>query len=125
MWRLWLGSGLVLAVLALFLAGLLVFKSALAQARNQGYTAGAVEVRAAIDAEIKAQRARTDTALAESNRRVAQLSAERDKMQDDLDVFDQRLDHAAGNVSGKCLDAGVVRALDRIGRGTGGSGAGP
>jgi len=88
---------------------------ALAQARAQGVEAGRADVRLAVEAQAARQRAAAAEALAQTNAEVADLERARDQLQETYDALlaQSIRDPAHGRL---CLDPGLVRALDAIGR---------
>ena len=113
--RLQLWGAVLAALLAAFLGGGAIVFHALAQARAKGVDAGRAEVTLAVEAESARQRAAGADALARTNAEVADLERARDQLQETYDALlaQSIRDPAHGRL---CLDPGLVRALDAIGR---------
>ena len=115
--RLYATGAALAALLAAFVAGSLWLAHATARARDEGFAAGRADVAQAIETETAAQRGRAEAALAQTNAKVADLERNRDRLQESYDgVLAQVARLPAG---GRCLDVGLVRALDALGRGGG------
>ena len=122
--RLQFWGAVVAALLAAFLGGGAWLSHALAVARAQGVEAGRADVSQVVEAEAARQRAVAAEALARTNAQVADLERARDQLQETYDALlaQSIRDPAHGRL---CLDHGLVRALDAIGRDGGASGARP
>lgn len=113
--RLHIWGAVLAALFAAFLGGAIWLSHALAEARAQGVEAGRAEVRLAVEAQAALQRAASAQALAQTNAQVADLERARDQLQETYDALlaQSIRDPAHGRL---CLDPGLVRALDAIGR---------
>jgi hypothetical protein len=122
--RLQFWGAVVAALLAAFIGGGAWLSHALAVARAQGVEAGRADVSQVVEAEAARQRAVAAEALARTNAQVADLERARDQLQETYDALlaQSIRDPAHGRL---CLDPGLVRALDAIGRDGGVSGARP
>ncbi len=117
--------GAVLAVLlASFFGGAAWLSHALTLARAEGLAAGRAEVSLGVEAESAWRRAAAEAALAQTNAQAAELERSRDQQQE---AYNALLAQAIRDPSGDlvCLGAGLLRALDAIGRDGGAVGAGP
>jgi hypothetical protein len=115
MGRLHIWGAVLAALFAAFLGGAVWLSHALAEARAQGVEAGRAEVRLAVEAQAARQRAAAAQALAQTNAQVADLERARDQLQETYDALLAQSIHdpARGRL---CLDPGLVRALDALGR---------
>ena len=113
--RLQIWGAVLAAFLAAFIGGGAWVLQALAQARAQGLEAGRLEVSRAVEAQALRQRVASAEALARTNAQVADLERARDQLQETYDALlaQSIRDPARGRL---CLDSGLVRALDAIGR---------
>ena len=113
--RLHIWGAVLAALFAAFIGGGAWLFHALAEARAQGVEAGRAEVRLAVEAQAALQRAASAQALAQTNAQVADLERARDQLQETYHAFlaQSIRDPARGRL---CLDPGLVRALDAIGR---------
>ena len=113
--RLHIWGAVLAALFAAFLGGAIWLSHALAEARAQGVEAGRAEVSRAVEAQAQRQRAASAQALAQTNAQVADLERVRDQLQETYDALlaQSIRDPAHGRL---CLDPGLVRALDAIGR---------
>jgi len=113
--RLQIWGAVLAALLASFIGGAVWLSHALAKARVEGREAGRLEVSLAVEAAGARQRAAAAEALAQTNAQVADLERARDQLQETYDALlaQSIRDPAHGRL---CLDPGLVRALDAIGR---------
>ena len=113
--RLEIWGAVLAALLVAFIGGVAWLSHALGQARAQGLEAGRLEVTRAVEAEAARHRAGSAQALAKTNAQVADLERARDQLQETYDALlaQSIRDPAHGRL---CLDPGLVRALDAIGR---------
>jgi Skp family chaperone for outer membrane proteins len=76
---------------------------------------GAAKVRAQYEAAAAAESARQMKSLEATQKRIALLTAELSKTKRSRDAMVQQNDTLARTLAGRsCLDAGVVRQLDRV-----------
>jgi hypothetical protein len=113
--RLQIWGAVVAALLAAFLGGGAWVFHALDQARAQGLEAGRAEVSLALETQAARQRAAAADALARTNAEVADLERARDQLQETYDALLAQSIRDPGH-GRLCLDPGLVRALDAIGR---------
>lgn len=120
MWRMYLAGLGLASLVALFGGGAWWHHAAITTAYAQGLAAGRAQIEAQMQAEITRQRGAAEAALAVTDQKIAELAAQRDKLQDNFNELDAtiRKSHIAGD---KCLDAGLLRALNALGR----AGSGP
>jgi hypothetical protein len=124
MWRLSALAFAAAGLVAIVLAGLHMLEADRERAFARGRDAGLAEGAASVVETTNRQRVAAQTALAETERRVAELEEARDGLADQVQQLGRR--SAASVLRHRpCLDARSVRLLGAIGRGGADPGAGP
>lgn len=100
-------------------------RASLASAFSRGEVYGRALAAAQAGEALSAQRAALDDARSAAGRAAAALDIEKDALREKIDDLEQRIASGPGGAGepAACLDAGLVRALDAIRRGSGGAGA--
>ncbi len=108
----WTGAALAALLLA-FVGGIFFIQHAENAAFNRGFVAGSASVELRVNSEVQRRKAASDEALALSNRKIAELEMEHDRLQH----VQNTLEHIMGrddHNDRRCLDAGIVRTLNAI-----------
>ena len=124
MFKLYLGAGLVLAIL-LSCAGLMAgYQSALNAAFARGHAAGIAQISIQIQQQLDAVQNASAALVADANQKVTSLEQNRAQLQTRLDAVNMAGRKASAQHRA-CLDSGLMRALNRIGANSTASGGGP
>jgi hypothetical protein len=124
MFRFYLIGAALLGLVSACAGLIMAYQFALDTAYARGQAAGRAQINGEIQHELDVERNASAEVTAEANRKVSSLEQERARLQVDLDAAaeagrNSRISDRA------CLDAGLMRALNRIGFSPAGSGASP
>lgn len=89
--------------------------AALDQSFEHGRTAGSAQMKSQYENQFERRRSASMEALAQSQREVAALEIQRDRLGKQFDELRETIAKSAGGAAA-CLDPDVVRALDELGR---------